>query len=99
MSGGERFLASFALAIGLSDYTLRRGAGRSADMLFIDEGFSTLSRDAFDEALSVIEQLREQNRTIGIITHVEGIQEYFRDMQIHVRKDRDGSTTETICRK
>lgn len=99
MSGGERFLASFALAIGLSDYTLRRGAGRSADMLFIDEGFSTLSRDAFDEALAVIEQLREQNRTIGIITHVEGIQEYFRDMQIHVRKGRDGSTTETICRK
>ena len=99
MSGGERFLASFALAIGLSDYTLRRGAGRSADMLFIDEGFSTLSRDVFDEALAVIEQLREQNRTVGIITHVEGVKEYFRDMQIQVLKDRDGSTIKTICRK
>lgn len=99
MSGGERFLASFALAIGLSDYTLRRGAGRSADMLFIDEGFSTLSRDVFDEALAVIEQLRENDRTVGIITHVEGIQEYFRNMQIQVIKGKDGSTTRTICRK
>ncbi|MGN1339151.1 MAG: AAA family ATPase [Oscillospiraceae bacterium] len=99
MSGGERFLASFALAIGLSDYTLRRGAGRSADMLLIDEGFSTLSRDVFDEALAVIEQLRENDRTVGIITHVEGIQEYFRNMQIQVIKNKDGSTTRTICRK
>lgn len=99
LSGGERFMASFALAIGLSDYTLRRGAGRSADMLFIDEGFSTLDKNAFEEAFAVIEQLREQNRTVGIITHVEGIQDYFRDMQIYVHKGKEGSTINTICRK
>lgn len=99
LSGGERFMASFALAIGLSDYTLRRGAGRSADMLFIDEGFSSLDKNTFEEAFAVIEHLREQNRTVGIVTHVESIQDYFRDMQIYVRKGKDGSTVETICRK
>ena len=99
LSGGERFLASFALAIGLSDYTLRRGAGRSVDMLFIDEGFSTLSSNASEEAMKVIEQLREQDRTIGIITHVEDIKESFRDMQIQVIKGGDGSTIKTVCRR
>ncbi len=99
LSGGERFMASFALAIGLSDYTLRRGAGRSADMLFIDEGFSSLDKNTFEEAFAVIEHLREQNRTVGIVTHVESIQDYFRDMQIYVRKGKDGSSVETICRK
>lgn len=98
LSGGERFMASFALAIGLSDYTLRQGAGRRSDMLFIDEGFSSLDSDTFSLALEVIEKLRAQNRMVGIVTHVSEIQEYFRDRRIYVHKDRDGSRIETVCR-
>ncbi len=99
LSGGERFLASFALAIGLSDYTLRQGAGRRSDMLFIDEGFSALDSDTFSLAFEVIEKLRSQNRMVGIITHVGEIQEYFRDRRIYVRKGKSGSTISAVCRE
>lgn len=99
LSGGERFMASFALAIGLSDYTLRRGAGRNADMMFIDEGFSTLDKNTFDGAFELIQKLKEESRTVGIITHVDSIQDYFKNMRIHVKKGADTSTIETICRK
>lgn len=99
LSGGERFMASFALATGLSDYTLRQGAGRRSDMLFIDEGFSSLDSDTFAMAFEVIEKLRSQERMVGIITHVSEIQEHFRDMRINVRKERGGSRIETVCRR
>lgn len=99
LSGGERFMASFALATGLSDYTLRQGAGRRSDILFIDEGFSSLDSDTFAMAFEVIEKLRGQERMVGIITHVSEIQEHFRDMRINVRKGRSGSVIETVCRK
>lgn len=98
LSGGERFLASFALAIGLSDFTLRQGAGRRSDMLFIDEGFSSLDSDTFSLAFEVIEKLRAQNRMVGIVTHVAEIQEYFKDRQIYVHKNKTGSTITTTCR-
>lgn len=98
LSGGERFLASFALATGLSDYTLRQGAGRRSDMLFIDEGFSSLDSDTFSLAFEVIEKLRAQNRMVGIVTHVAEIQEYFKDRQIYVHKKKTGSTITTVCR-
>ncbi len=98
LSGGERFMASFALATGLSDYTLRQGAGRRSDMLFIDEGFSSLDSDTFSLAFEVIDKLRAQNRMVGIVTHVGEIQEYFRDRRIYVHKKKSGSTIEVICK-
>ena len=96
LSGGERFMASFALAIGLSDHTLRQGAGRRSDMLFIDEGFSSLDGDTFALAFDVIEKLRSQNRMVGIVTHVAEIQEHFRDRRIYVRKTRSGSRIDVV---
>ena len=99
LSGGERFMASFALATGLSDYTLRQGAGRRSDMLFIDEGFSSLDSDTFSLAFEVIEKLRAQNRMVGIVTHVGEIQEYFRDRRIFVSKGKGGSTISAVCRE
>lgn len=99
LSGGERFIASFALAIGLSEYTLSQGAARRADMLFIDEGFSSLDLDTFGLACEVIEGLRSRNRMIGIVTHVPGIKDYFKDRQICVKKSRSGSTVEIVCPK
>lgn len=90
LSGGERFMASFALAMGLSDYTLQRGGGRRSDMLFIDEGFSSLDSTTFGLALNVIKSISAGKRMIGIVTHIDGIKQHFRDAQIYVHKGQSG---------
>ena len=72
LSGGESFLTSLALALGLSDL-----AGRNVqiDSLFIDEGFGTLDGDTLDEAISALEALRLREKTVGVISHVELLKE------------------------
>ena len=92
-------MASFALAIGLSDYTLQKGVGRQSDMLFIDEGFSSLDSSSFSHALNVINGISAGKRMIGIVTHIEDIKQYFQDSQIVVRKGKSGagSTVEVMA--
>lgn len=72
LSGGEGFLASLALALGLSDL-----AGRKVriDSLFIDEGFGSLDLDTLDTALAALDTLRQDRKTIGIISHVPLLKE------------------------
>ena len=72
LSGGESFLVSLALALGLSDL-----AGRNANIksLFIDEGFGTLDEQALDLALNTLENLQARGKTIGIISHVKELKE------------------------
>ncbi len=72
LSGGESFLVSLALALGLSDL-----AGRSIriDSLFIDEGFGTLDSEALEVAIDALERLRQRNKTVGIISHVDLLKE------------------------
>ncbi len=72
LSGGESFLASLALALGLSDL-----AGRNVQInsLFIDEGFGSLDPETLDIALSALEVLRLDNKTIGVISHVQLLKE------------------------
>ena len=86
LSGGESFLASLALALGLSDL-----AGRNVqiDSLFIDEGFGTLDTETLDTALSALESLRLQEKTVGIISHVEVLKERI-GVQINVARQPDG---------
>ncbi len=72
LSGGERFLVSLALALGLSDLSGERNNIRS---LFIDEGFGTLDKETLDLALETLENLRDAGKTIGIISHVEELKE------------------------
>ena len=88
LSGGESFLASLALALGLSDL-----AGRNVqiDSLFIDEGFGTLDTATLDTALSALESLRAQNKTVGVISHVEMLKERI-GVQIAVERGPDGSS-------
>ncbi len=88
LSGGESFLASLALALGLSDL-----AGRNVqiDSLFIDEGFGTLDTETLDTALSALESLRLQEKTVGIISHVEVLKERI-GVQINVTRKPDGSS-------
>lgn len=71
LSGGERFLASLALALALSDNLSRGQQGT----LFLDEGFGSLSQDFLEEVAQMLESLPEAGRTVGIITHVTGLAE------------------------
>jgi exonuclease SbcC len=89
LSGGETFLVSLALALGLSDL-----AGRNVqiDSLFIDEGFGSLDVDALDAAISTLESLHQDNKTIGIISHVELLKERI-STKIVVRKLAAGTST------
>ena len=90
LSGGEGFYASLALALGLSDVVQNRAGGMNLDALFIDEGFGTLSPDVLDKALEVLNQLTEGNRLVGIISHVDKLDESI-PQKIRVFKDDQGS--------
>ncbi len=89
LSGGESFLVSLALALGLSELAGRR---TQIDTLFIDEGFGTLDPDTLDVALSALETLQGTGKTIGIISHVEALKERV-STQINVRKGTGGVST------
>jgi DNA repair protein SbcC/Rad50 len=87
LSGGERFLASLALALGLSDIAAESG-GR-LDCLFLDEGFSTLDADALEQALAGIERLAGDGRLVAVITHLPGVADRL-GAAIHIEKDLGG---------
>ena len=72
LSGGESFLASLALALGLSELASRH---HPIDSLFIDEGFGTLDSETLEVALSALENLRARGKTIGLISHVDLLKE------------------------
>lgn len=72
LSGGETFLASLALALALADLA---GGQTKIESLFIDEGFGTLDADTLQIAIDVLQTLRSQGKTIGIISHVEQLQQ------------------------
>lgn len=86
LSGGEKFLVSLALALGLSDLAGRRAQIRS---LFIDEGFGTLDDNSLDLAISTLENLQAGGKTIGLISHVKALKERI-GTRIEVDKQSDG---------
>ena len=92
LSGGESFLVSLALALGLSDLASRR---TKIDSLFIDEGFGTLDSDTLDTVISTLEMLHSTGKTIGIISHVEALKERI-TTQIQVSKSGSGISKITI---
>ena len=91
LSGGESFLASLALALGLSDLIQEQAGGIQLDTLFVDEGFGSL--DA--ESLQTLEELGAEHRLVGIISHVEELEQRI-DKQIDVRKLPSGGSTATL---
>ena len=90
LSGGEAFLASLALALGLSD-EVQMSTGIHLDTLFVDEGFGSLDSEALSKAYQTLAGLTEGNRLVGIISHVSELKERI-DRQIIVAKDPDGSS-------
>ena len=75
ISGGEGFMVSLALALGLSDAVQSHAGGQKLDTLFIDEGFGTLDDGKLDNVISVLQQLTEGNRLVGIISPVDKLEE------------------------
>lgn len=71
LSGGESFMASLALALGLADVVTAESGGVQLDTLFVDEGFGTLDPQALDAVMTVLDELRRGGRTVGLISHVE----------------------------
>ena len=75
LSGGETFLASLALALGLAEVVTARAGGIRLDTLFIDEGFGALDADTLELAMRTLDELRQGGRTVGVISHVEAMKE------------------------
>jgi len=90
LSGGESFKASLALALGLSDVTQSSVGGVVIDAMFVDEGFGTLDRDSLSHALDILLELAEDERLVGVISHVPELREIV-DQQIIVHKSSQGS--------
>lgn len=75
LSGGETFLASLSLALGLADVVQAESGGVSLETLFVDEGFGSLDADTLEHAMAVLDDLRAGGRSVGVISHVQQMQE------------------------
>ena len=90
LSGGESFLASLALALGLSDVVQSRSGGIRLDAMFIDEGFGSLDENTLKNALEVLSRLADGKRLVGVISHMPELGERI-ERRIDVRKTLKGS--------
>ncbi len=90
LSGGESFMASISLALGLADSIQNRSGGIRLDAVFIDEGFGSLDEASLDRALVILDELRE-HRMVGLISHVSEMKNRI-PSQIEVHKTGSGSS-------
>ena len=91
ISGGESFLVSLSLALALSDI----GQRLRVDTLFIDEGFGTLSGEPLQKAINTLRTLHQGGRRVGIISHVEELQER---IPVQIRVEQDGNNSSSTIR-
>ena len=90
LSGGESFMASLSLALGLSDVVQERAGGVRLDAMFIDEGFGSLDPDVLELAIRTLSEMAGINRIVGIISHITELRERI-DKQVVVEKTTGGS--------
>ena len=88
LSGGESFLASLSLALGLSDEIQSYAGGIRLDSMFVDEGFGTLDESTLNQAMEALRGLTEGKRMVGIISHVTELKERI-DKKIIVLKNKN----------
>ncbi|WP_114423275.1 AAA family ATPase [Nocardioides houyundeii] len=90
LSGGETFVVSLALALGLADVITEEAGGADLGTLFVDEGFGSLDADTLDDVLDTLDALRDGGRVVGVVSHVTEMRERI-PTQLQVIKDRHGS--------
>lgn len=95
LSGGESFLASLALALGLAEVVQSYAGGVHLDTIFIDEGFGSLDPDALDYSIRILIDLQKSGRLIGIISHIPELKERI-DARLEVKTGEQGSTAKFI---
>ncbi len=91
LSGGETFVVSLALALGLADTVTHEAGGTQLDTLFIDEGFGALDATTLDGVMDTLDSLRDGGRVVGLVSHVAELRNRV-PCQLEVRKARRGST-------
>lgn len=96
LSGGENFLASLSLALGLSDEIGAENGGIRIDTLFIDEGFGTLSKEFLANAIETIEKLSKENRFVGLISHVDELKDAIEAKILITYDPSQGSSLEIV---
>ena len=95
LSGGESFIASLSLALGLSEEIQQSASGVKLDCMFVDEGFGTLDEETLRQAMRALNSLTEGNRLVGIISHVAELRQKI-DKQIIVTKEKSGGSKVVI---
>ena len=93
LSGGETFIVSLALALGLADTVSHEAGGTQLDTLFIDEGFGALDATTLDAVMDTLDALRDGGRVVGLVSHVPELRTRV-PSQLEVRKARRGSTVQ-----
>ncbi|MCW2818946.1 MAG: sbcC, partial [Marmoricola sp.] len=95
LSGGETFVVSLALALGLADTVSHEAGGTQLDTLFIDEGFGSLDAATLDHVMDTLDTLRDGGRVVGLVSHVTELRTRVTS-QLEVRKGRSGSTVHLV---
>ncbi|MGO2539547.1 MAG: AAA family ATPase [Specibacter sp.] len=93
LSGGESFMASLSLALGLSDVVQYESGGLDIETLFVDEGFGSLDEQSLEQVMDALEGLRDGGRMVGLVSHVAEMKQRI-PLHLHVHKGRNGSTLE-----
>lgn len=91
LSGGESFMASLALALGLADVVQQEAGGVSIETLFVDEGFGSLDETSLEQVMDALEGLRDGGRVVGLVSHVAEMKQRI-GAQLQITKGRNGSS-------
>ncbi len=92
LSGGETFVVSLALALGLADVITDEAGGTDLDTLFVDEGFGSLDSETLEDVMDTLDTLRDGGRVVGVVSHVPELQTRI-PTQLRVHRGRHGSRT------
>lgn len=95
LSGGETFMASLALALGMADEVQASAGGINIETMFIDEGFGSLSKDYLNTTVDVLDTLADNKHLVGIISHIEELKERI-DQRVVVSKNNNGYSTISV---
>lgn len=91
LSGGESFMASLSLALGLADVVQQEAGGVNIETLFVDEGFGSLDEQSLEQVMDALEGLRDGGRVVGLVSHVAEMKQRI-PAQLQILKGRNGST-------